>query len=82
MQRPSLLEWRSNLAPLSSDVETVWDFDARKALRPRQDPMEVDGEKHEAPDCEEAEARWVVDQYYMCASQRTMLCRILVRRKN
>jgi serine/threonine protein kinase len=50
MQRPSLLEWRSYLAPLSSDVGTVWDFDARKALRPRRDPVEVDGENMKPPD--------------------------------
>jgi serine/threonine protein kinase len=49
MQRPSLLEWRSYSTPQCSDVGTIWDFDARKALRPRRDPVEVDGENTKPP---------------------------------
>ena len=49
MQWPSLVKWHSYLAPLSSDVGTVWDFNARKALRPRRDPVEVDGENMKPP---------------------------------
>ena len=44
MRRPSLLEWHRYLAPPRSDAGTVCDIDARKALRARRDPMEVDGD--------------------------------------
>ena len=46
MRRPSLLEWHRYLAPPCSDVGTVWDFDARKALQPRRDPVECMGSEN------------------------------------
>jgi serine/threonine protein kinase len=42
--RPSLLEWCNDSAPPFSNVGTVCDFSATKALRPRRDPVEVDGD--------------------------------------
>jgi serine/threonine protein kinase len=48
-RRPSLLEWRSYLAARHSDVGNVWNADIRKAWRPRQDSMEVDGEDAKPP---------------------------------
>ncbi|KAF8441765.1 kinase-like domain-containing protein [Boletus edulis BED1] len=48
-QRPSLLEWGRYSAPLFSDAGNIRDYDARKALRPRRDRMEVDGEITKPP---------------------------------
>ena len=42
--RPSLLEWCSDSAPPFSNLGTGWDFSATKALRPRRDPVEGDGD--------------------------------------
>jgi len=43
-QRLSLLEWRGYSAPPFSDIGNIQNFDARKASRPRQDVVAVDGE--------------------------------------
>ena len=50
-QRPSLLEWRNYCfsAPPLSDIRTLWNFDARRASRPRRNPVEVDEENLKPP---------------------------------